>query len=109
MARWSRSARPEHIVTNPADDYVADFVQGISRLKLVFAHTIMEPPEKYRPEHGEMANLDAWPEADPEADLDSLVNLIIGEDNPIAVRSGDGRLVGIVTKDALLRGIQGEV
>ena len=99
---------PEHIVTNPADDYVADFVQGISRLKLVFAHTIMEPPEKYRAEHGEPASLDAWPEADPEADLDSLVNLIIGEDKPIAVRSGDGELVGIVTKDALLRGIQGE-
>ena len=99
---------PEHIVTNPADDYVADFVQGISRLKLVFAHTIMEPPEKYRSEHGDLANADHWPEADPEADLDSLVNLIIGEDGPIAVRSGDGQLVGIVTKDALLRGIQGE-
>ena len=99
---------PEHIVTNPADDYVADFVQGISRLKLVFAHTIMESLEKYRAEHGEPTNADAWPEADPEADLDSLVNLIIGVDKPIAVRSGDGRLVGVVTKDALLRGIQGE-
>ena len=99
---------PEHIVTHPADDYVADFVQGISRLKLVFAHTIMEPPERYRREHGDLPGAGDWPEADPEADLDSLVNLIIGEDSPIAVRSGDGQLVGIVTKDALLRGIQGE-
>ena len=99
---------PEHIVTNPADDYVADFVQGISRLKVVFAHTIMEPPEAYEAEHGDQLNTDAWPEAEPEADLDSLVNLIIGEDKPIAVRSGDGQLVGVVTKDALLRGIQGE-
>jgi len=33
---------PEEIVTNPADDYVRDFVEGISRLKLVFAHSIME-------------------------------------------------------------------
>ena len=99
---------PEHVVTNPADEYVADFVQGISRLKLVFAHTIMEPPEKYRSEHGDLADAGNWPEADPEADLDALVNLIIGEDDPIAVRSGDGKLVGIATKDALLRGIQGE-
>ena len=99
---------PEHIVTNPADDYVADFVQGISRLKVVFAHTIMEPPEAYEAAHGELSNTDAWPEAEPEADLDSLVNLIIGEDKPIAVRSGDGQLVGVVTKDSLLRGIQGE-
>jgi hypothetical protein len=36
------------------------------------------------------------------------VNLVIGEERPIAVRTGDGMLVGIVTKDALLRGIQGE-
>ena len=99
---------PEHIVTNPADDYVADFVQGISRLKLVFAHTIMKPPERYEAEDGDLSNASAWPEADPEADLDLLVNLIIGEDNPIAVRTGDGQLVGVVTKDALLRGIQGE-
>ena len=83
---------PEHIVTNPADDYVADFVQGISRLKLVFAHTIMEPPEKYRSEHGDLANAGPagrWPIRRPI--LDSLVNLIIGEDDPIAVRSGDGQ------------------
>ena len=97
---------PEHTITNPADDHVADFVQGISRLKLVIAHTILEVPEKYRAEQGEPVNLDLWPEADPEADLDSLVNLIIGEDHPM--RSGDGQLVGMVTKDALLRGIQGE-
>ena len=98
---------PEHIVTHPADDYVADFVKGISRLKLVFAHTIMAPPERYEREHGDLSDADGWPQADPEADLDSLVNLIIGEDSPVAVRSG-GRLVGVVTKDALLRGIQGE-
>ena len=99
---------PEHIVTDPADDYVADFVKGISRLKLVFAHTIMEAPDKYEAEHGGLSNARAWPQSDPQADLDSLVNLIIGKDDPIAVRSGDDRLVGIVTKDALLRGIQGE-
>ena len=99
---------PEYIVTHPADDYVADFVKGISRLKLVFAHTIMKPPEQFQAEGGDLANADAWPVSDPEADLDFLVNLVVGEDNPVAVRTGDGQFVGVVTKDSLLRGIQGE-
>jgi glycine betaine/proline transport system ATP-binding protein len=33
----------EEIVMNPADDYVADFVAGISRLKVVRAHAVMQP------------------------------------------------------------------
>ena len=33
---------PEEIVVNPADEYVADFVKGISRLKVVQAKTIMQ-------------------------------------------------------------------
>ena len=38
---------PEQIVMDPADDYVREFVQGISKLKLVKAHSIMEPMESY--------------------------------------------------------------
>ena len=34
---------PEEIVIKPADDYVADFVKGISRLKIVQAKSIMQP------------------------------------------------------------------
>jgi glycine betaine/proline transport system ATP-binding protein len=40
---------PEDIVTKPADKYVADFVAGISKLKLVFAHTVMQSVEQYTP------------------------------------------------------------
>ena len=98
---------PEEIVTNPSDDYVADFVKGISRLKLVFAHTVMSTPEQYEGAYGPIPSAHNWPQADVEADLDSLVDLVVGEDNPIAITS-DGALVGVVTKDALLRGIQGE-
>ena len=36
-----QTGTPEDIVTRPADDYVADFVAGISKLKLVYAHTVM--------------------------------------------------------------------
>ncbi|MGB0824268.1 MAG: quaternary amine ABC transporter ATP-binding protein, partial [Alphaproteobacteria bacterium] len=34
---------PEEIVTNPKDDYVAEFVKGISRVSLVHASSIMAP------------------------------------------------------------------
>lgn len=98
---------PEDIVTNPADDYVADFVQGISRLKLVFAHTVMIEADKYKQQNGALDNIDNWPEAHPEADLDTLVSLAVNCDYPIAIRE-DNNLVGVVTKDVLLRGIQGE-
>lgn len=98
---------PEDIVTDPADDYVADFVQGISRLKLVFAHTVMQPVDAYQQTGGSVQDADQWPQANPEADLDSLISLAVNKDQPVAIKE-DGRLVGIVTKDALLRGIQGE-
>lgn len=98
---------PEDIIIHPKDDYVADFVQGLSRLKLVFAHRIMERPETYEKTYGNLADVDTWPQAHPKADLHSLVSLIIGQQCPIAIRS-DGKLAGIVTKDDLLKGIQGQ-
>ena len=97
---------PEDIIIHPKDGYVADFVQGLSRLKLVFAHRIMEQPETYNKTHGNLAEVDTWPQAHPQADLNSLVSLIVGQDCPIAIRDDD-KLAGIVTKDALLKGIQG--
>ena len=98
---------PEQIVTEPADDYVADFVKGISRLKLVFAHTVMQTPQRYASCGGDLSRQREWASADPEADLNALVDLVIGREDPIAIRSDD-HLIGVVTKDALLRGIQGE-
>ena len=98
---------PEEIVTNPADEYVADFVKGISRLKLVFAHTVMISIDQYNTENDKPCDFEGWQRAGHDADLDSLVNKSIGQDNPIIIED-DGKPVGVVTKDALLRGIQGE-
>lgn len=91
---------PEDIVMNPSDDYVREFVQGISKLKLVKAHSILEPLESYQ------GNLDGAPRADEEADLDQLINHAVGTDLPVVITS-DGRDIGVVTKPRLLRGIQG--
>ena len=44
---------PEEIVVNPSDEYVADFVKGISRLKVVQAKTIMQSIEEYKKTFGD--------------------------------------------------------
>lgn len=98
---------PEEIVTQPADDYVADFVQGISRLKLVFAHTVMLEPDAFVQQGGSLAGSEQWPSASSEADLDTLIGQSVNCDTPVAIVD-DGTMVGVVTKDVLLRGIQGE-
>ena len=98
---------PEEIVTQPADQYVADFVAGISRLKLVYAHTVMEPYQKWKANGGGRIDDADCLEASPETDLNGLVNLAVETDNPILIKE-DGKSVGVVTKTALLRGIQGE-
>ncbi|MGV6804485.1 MAG: quaternary amine ABC transporter ATP-binding protein [Ruegeria sp.] len=91
---------PEDIVMNPADDYVREFVQGISKLKLVKAHSIMEPLTSYS------GSLDGAPRADEGADLDQLIDLAVNAEQPVVITEG-GQDVGVVTKPRLLRGIQG--
>ncbi len=91
---------PEEIVMNPVDDYVREFVQGISKLKLVKAHSIMEPISAYS------GDLNGAPRADEGADLDQLIDLAVGTDLPIII-TDRGAEVGVVTKPVLLRGIQG--
>jgi len=95
---------PEEIVINPADDYVREFVQGISKLKLVRAHSIMTPIDRFRAT--DERPLDDALRADVDADLDQLIDLSVETYSPIIITE-DGRDVGVVDKARLLRGIQG--
>lgn len=90
----------EDIVMHPADDYVADFVAGISRLKVVHAHAVMQPLDAYIAAHG-CVPADA-PRVDETENLSNLINLAISDDNPILVRDG-GADVGLITRSDLLR------
>ena len=95
---------PEEIVTNPIDDYVRDFVEGISTLKLIFAHTIMERIDDYRPRPGE--DLSLSPRAAHDTDLSGLIDIAAATDQPIVIEDG-GRDVGVIDKATLLKGIKG--
>jgi glycine betaine/proline transport system ATP-binding protein len=102
-----QTGTPEEIVTNPADDYVADFVAGISRLHLVTARSVMYPAAEFsvRYPDQELSRLPAVAETD---DLDTLVEIMTDVDaNRVAVTS-NGRIAGVVTRRSLLRGIQGK-
>ena len=98
---------PEEIVTEPADDYVADFVAGISKLQLVTAQKVMQPIAAYEADSGAL-DRNRCPTAQLDDNLDDLVNLSIDTDHPIIVASGE-KIVGVVTKRTLLRGIQGKI
>jgi glycine betaine/proline transport system ATP-binding protein len=97
---------PEAIVTNPVDEYVADFVSGISRLHVVYAQSVMFPIAQYRA-LGPKLELAELPKVAAEADLNQLVDVMVEQDAPRVVVVDSGDIVGIVTRRGLLRGIQG--
>lgn len=90
----------EDIVMEPADDYVADFVAGISRLKVVHAHAVMQPIEAHIAAHGPLA-ADSTRVGTDET-LSTLITMAIDDANPIIVQS-DGKDAGIITRADLLR------
>lgn len=90
----------EEIVMNPADDYVREFVQGISKLKLVKAHSIMGPLDAAPGPLGDA------PRADEDVDLDHLIDLSAETASPVVI-TANGVDIGFVDKTRLLRGIQG--
>ncbi|MGH1542924.1 MAG: quaternary amine ABC transporter ATP-binding protein [Arenicella sp.] len=96
---------PEEIVTNPVDEYVTDFVEGISTLKLIFAHSIMEKLDEFKPQPGDDLNL--APRASSETDLSGLIDISTTTAQPIVIHNGDGKDIGVITKTTLLKGIQG--
>lgn len=95
---------PEQIITAPANDYVAEFVKDISRLKLVTAKSIMQPIDEYLAVNE--LDISHCPNADLNANIDQLINLAIDNEAPILVLDQE-KAVGVITKRQLLRGVQG--
>jgi glycine betaine/proline transport system ATP-binding protein len=91
---------PEEIVMKPADSYVADFVKGISRLKIVQAKSIMQPVEKFEKEFGSKdKNLESVHENDL---LNKLIEKSSIKDEPILVINNENKNIGVVTHDYLI-------
>jgi glycine betaine/proline transport system ATP-binding protein len=96
----------EDIVISPADDYVADFVRGMSRLKFLRAEHIMEPLQRSHSPPPSSAN-GAPQRARPDTRLEDLIELMIRSPSPILIEAERAQPVGVVTVEALLRAIRG--
>ena len=94
---------PEEIVVNPSDEYVADFVKGISRLKVVQAKTIMQPIEQYKKNFGE--NLSNNEKVNENDILSKLIETSVSKDKPILVLNDHNTEVGIITQSDLLKAV----
>ncbi len=90
----------EDIVMHPADDYVADFVAGISRLKVVKAHAVMKPVAEYEQAEGEIP-ADATRIGSDE-NLSTLIDNAIKNKGPIVVAE-DGKNLGVITRRDILQ------
>ena len=94
---------PEEIVMKPADSYVADFVKGISRLKIVQAKSIMQPVEKFEKEFGSRdKNLESVHENDL---LNKLIEKSSIKDEPILVINNEKKNIGVITQADLLKAV----
>ena len=92
---------PEEIVVSPADNYVADFVKGISRLKVVQAKSIMQSVEAYEKKHGKL-----WDDPDSVKDNELLSGLIEkSKDKPLVVKNPKNQVIGVVTQADLLKAV----
>ncbi len=92
----------EDILMNPADNYVADFVAGISRLKVVKAHSTMISYEKYianNPEIDSNAII-----VDKNETLSKLVSLAVNNSTPIVVKEHQ-KNIGVITRKEILQTI----
>lgn len=89
---------PEEIVTNPVDDYVADFVKGISRVGLVRAETIMEPLDGRAPTPKQVRT---------DAELGEIIDAFMEDQSPVTVTDTEDVPVGLITITAALKALRG--
>ena len=93
---------PEEIVINPADEYVADFVKGISRLKVVQAKSIMIPIKEYENKFGKIP--EGFEKVQENDVLSKLIERSISKDKPIVVTKNELKL-GVITQSDLLKAV----
>ena len=94
---------PEEIVVNPADEYVADFVKGISRLKVVQAKTIMKSIKDYESKFGSLDNDNEI--VNENEVLSKLIETSITKDKPIVVTDKNNQKIGVISQSDLLKAV----
>lgn len=81
---------PRDIFSNPANEYVADFVAHMNPLGVLCARDVMEPADKKPAET-----------VGPDEIIHSVIERVHATGNPVGVVE-DGKLLGQITKDTVL-------
>ncbi|WP_440932240.1 quaternary amine ABC transporter ATP-binding protein [Candidatus Pelagibacter sp.] len=92
---------PEQIVTKPADEYVEDFVKGISRLKVVEAKSIMKPIEQFKKENGKLP--DQTIKMKENDILSKLIEQSVSNNASLIITDKNDNDVGVITQQELLK------
>jgi len=95
--RFVQVGTPQEVVTNPADDYVRNFVRDIPRSHVVSVDAVMTPSDgavSGQVHHGTKVR--------------DVVHLLAGTDLPVAVVDDQGARLGVVDRTAVLAVIAGE-
>jgi glycine betaine/proline transport system ATP-binding protein len=91
--------RPDEIVGAPADDYVKDFVSEVPRSHVLTLRWVMRPPTPEDSMEG--------PEISADTIIRDAAHEALRSDHPVRVVD-DGKVVGIVDDDAILRVVVAE-
>src|SRR5687767_6291486 len=89
---------PEEVVGSPADDYVANFVRDVPRTNVLTDRWIMRDPAP-----GEES---AGPELPVDTTVRAAVPVVAGTDGTVRATE-NGRCVGVVDREAVLRAMAG--
>ncbi len=95
---------PQDIVLNPEDEYVGDFMRGVSKTAVMGAATIMEEPSQE-----DRARFSSYPCCPPTTPVDDLVAMAAETESPICIVTDSGELLGVVTRSALLGAMAGNL
>ena len=92
---------PEQIVTKPADEYVEDFVKGISRLKVVEAKSIMTPIDQFKKENGKLP--DQTIKMKENDILSKLIEQSVTNNASLIITDKNDNDIGVITQQELLK------
>lgn len=91
-----QQGEPQHILLNPSDPYIEEFVSDINRARVLKVRSIMGDDKRTRPSHGEV---------DAGMSLESLIAHAEGDiDRSFAVHEDDKR-VGTITMKAVFKAL----
>jgi glycine betaine/proline transport system ATP-binding protein len=98
--RFVQVGTPQEVVTEPADDYVRNFVRDIPRSHVVPVEAVMSPPNE--------ANGVVAGDVLVGTKVRDIVALLAESDLPVAVVDARGTRLGVVTRSGALSVIAGE-